>query len=224
MKNLYYPIILGLIALLGVNLQSCDNHKTYGELVDEENDAIEAFILKNDIKVISVKDFVAKDSTTAENEYVYFEDKGIYMNIIKKGVGKTILQDGTYDILSRFMEVAIDDIDRMGVHAGDTLVRNMYANGIPSLYLNPEEYKVTIKDKSYSGNFQGTSLMYQFYDQLTAVPGGWLLPLQYVKPTRTTESDNWARVKLIVPHSEGTNTAMRFVYPCFYEITYNLGK
>ncbi len=224
MKKLYYPILVGLIALLGLNLQSCDNHKTYGELVDEENEAIEAFILKNDIKVISKKEFFEKDSTTAENEYVFFEENGVYMNIVNKGAGKNILPDGTYDILSRFMEVAIDDIDRMGVHAGDTLVRNMYANGIPSLYKDPEEYKVTINKNQYSGNFQGTSLMFQFYDQLTAVPGGWLLPLQYVKPTRTTEADKWARVKLIVPHSEGTNTAARFVYPCFYEITYNLGK
>ena len=222
MKNLYFPILLSIIAFF--SLQSCDNHKTYGELVDEENDAIHAFIVKNDIKVISKKEFIEKDSTTAENEYVLFDDNGIYMNIVYKGEGKEILPEGTYDILSRFMEVSIDDIDQMGVHAGDTLVRNMYANGIPSLYLNPEEYKVTIKGQSYSGNFQGTSLMYQFYDQLTAVPGGWLLPLQYVKPTRTTESGKWARVKLIVPHSEGTNTAMRFVYPCFYEITYNLGK
>ena len=222
MKKFYYSILLSLVAFF--SLQSCDNHKTYGELVDDEEDAIKAFILKNDIKVISQKEFMEKDSVTANNEYVYFDDNGIYMNIVYKGEGEEILPNGTYDILSRFMEVAIDDIDRMGVHAGDTLVRNMYANGIPSLYLNPEEYKVTVKDYSYSGNFQGTSLMYQFYDHLTAVPSGWLFPLQYVKPTRTTKADKWARVKLIVPHSEGTNTAMRFVYPCFYEITYNLGK
>ena len=222
MKNLYYPILLGLIALF--NLQSCDNHKTYGELVDEENDAIRAFILKNDIKVISLQQFVEQDSTTAENEYVLFEDNGIYMNVVHKGEAKEILQNGTYDILSRFMEVAVADVRDMGIQAGDTLVRNMYANGLPQLYKDPEEYKVTIRDHQYAGSFQGTSLMFKFYDQLTAVPGGWLLPLQYVKPTRTTQSDKWARVKLIVPHSEGTNMAMRFVYPCFYEITYNLGK
>ena len=223
MKNLYYPILLSLIAFF--SLQSCDNHKTYGELVDEEEDAIHAFIMKNDIKVISKKEFFEKDSTTAKNEYVFFEENGIYMNIEHVGEGKTILHDGEYDILSRFVEISIDDIDQMGVHAGDTLVRNMYANEYPSLQLKPEEYKVTIDGESYSGKFlAGASLMYQMYDQLTAVPGGWLLPLQYVKPVRTNEAAKWARVKLIVPHSEGTTMAMRFVYPCYYEITYNLGK
>ena len=223
MKNLYFTIILGIITLLG--MQSCDNHKTYGELVDEEEDAIKAFILKNDIKVISKKEFCEKDSTTAANEYVFFEENGIYMHIDYKGEAKHILPDGEYEILSRFIEVAIDDVEQMGVHAGDTLVRNMYANQYPSMQLKPEEYKVTIEKDSYSGKFlNGASLMYQMYDQLTAVPGGWLLPLQYVKPVRTNESAKWARVRLIVPHSEGTNFAMRFVYPCFYEITYNLGK
>ena len=116
MKNLYFPILLSIIAFF--SLQSCNNHKTYGELVDEENDAIHAFIVKNDIKVISKKEFIEKDSTTAENEYVLFDDNGIYMNIVYKGQGKEILPDGTYDILSRFMEISIDDIDQMGVHAG----------------------------------------------------------------------------------------------------------
>ena len=222
MKNLYYPILLGLIAFF--SLQGCNNQKTYGELVDEENDAIKTFISKNNIKVISLQKFIEQDSTTAENEYVYFEDTGVYMHVVHKGEAAEVLKEGTYEILSRFLEIAVADIRDMGIQAGDTMLRNMYANGFPGLYKNPEEYKVTIKDNMYVGNFQGTSLMFQKYDNLTAVPGGWLLPLRYVKPTRTTQKDQLARVKLIVPHTEGTNLAMRFVYPCYYELTYDLGR
>ena len=222
MKKIYYQILLGVIAFF--SLQSCNNHKTYGELVDEENEAIERYLLENDIKVISKQEFLNNDSTTKENEYVYFEENGIYMNVIYKGAGQNILPEGSYDMLSRFIEIAIKDVKDMGVEAGDTLVRNMYANEYPSLQLKPEEYKVTIKDKAFTGQFNGYSLMYKTYEQDTAVPTGWMFPLLYLKPIRTNEAAKWARVKLIVPHTEGTRFAARFVYPCYYEITYNLGK
>jgi hypothetical protein len=65
--------------------------------------------------------------------------------------------------------------------------------------------------------------MYDTYEQ-TSVPTGWLLPLQYLKPSRTNSSEDVARVRLLVPHSAGTVTASRYVYPCYYEITYNLGR
>ena len=222
MKNKFYLILAGLIALF--SLQSCDNHKTYGELVDEEQDAIKAFIAKKDIEVISKNEFFANDTVTTGNQYVFFEDKGIYMHIDFIGEGESILPDGTYDILSRFIEISIDDIEDMHVQAGDTLVRNMHANEYPGMQLKPEEYKVIIQKQNYSGTFQGTSLMFQQYDGMTAVPTGWLFPLQFIKPTRTNEAAKLARVRLIVPHSEGTQFAARFVYPCYYEITYNLGK
>ena len=58
--------------------------------------------------------------------------------------------------------------------------------------------------------------------QTSAVPSGWLLPLRFLKVARTVDSEKIARVRLIVPHSEGTGTAMSAVYPCYYEITYSL--
>ena len=65
--------------------------------------------------------------------------------------------------------------------------------------------------------------MYSIYGT-TSVPSGWLIPLTYVKPSRTTSSEKVARVRLIVPHGQGTSQASQYVYPCYYEITYNLGK
>lgn len=219
MKKLYYFIVL--ICAISAGLQSCNDGKTYAEMKEEEADAINKYILDNDIKVISEKEFFEKDTMTAENEYVLFEESGVYMNIMCKGEGE-ILEEGTYDILSRFVEVCIKDVSDLGLSAGDTLLFNMHNNSYPSQLRYPEELKVTIGSSgSYSATFQGYSSMYQQY-QTTAVPSGWLVPLAFIKPVRTTQSDNLARVKIIVPHSEGTSSASRYVYPCLYEITYNL--
>ncbi|MDY3266822.1 MAG: DUF4827 domain-containing protein [Phocaeicola sp.] len=219
MKKLYYFIVL--ICAISAGLQSCNDGKTYAEMKEEEADAINKYILDNDIKVISEKEFFEKDTMTAENEYVLFEESGVYMNIMCKGEGE-ILEEGTYDILSRFVEVCIKDVSSLGLSAGDTLLFNMHNNSYPSQLMYPEEFKVTIGSSgSYSATFQGYSSMYKQY-QTTAVPSGWLVPLAFVKPVRTTQSDKLARVKIIVPHSEGTSYASRYVYPCLYEITYNL--
>lgn len=219
MKKLYYFIVL--ICAISAGLQSCNDGKTYAEMKEEEADAINKYILDNDIKVISEKEFFEKDTMTAENEYVLFEESGVYMNIMCKGEGE-ILEEGTYDILSRFVEVCMKDVSNLGLSAGDTILFNMHNNSYPSQLRYPEELKVTIGSSgSYSATFQGYSSMYQQY-QTTAVPSGWLVPLAFIKPVRTTQSDKLARVKIIVPHSEGTSSASRYVYPCLYEITYNL--
>ena len=53
-------------ALLAVCLavQACDNSKTYAEMLEEEKDAIKAFIKDSSIVVISQSEFYAQDSTT----------------------------------------------------------------------------------------------------------------------------------------------------------------
>ncbi len=222
MKNFYIQILLGLLVLVG--LQACNDGKTYGELVEEEEDAIARYISQHNIKVISKDQFFANDSTTAENEYAFFKDKGIYMNIVYPGDAEEILPDGSHVLLSRFVEVLMKDVPDLGRVTGDTLLKNMYANDYPGMQMKPEEYSVVIENKTnYMGTFTGRySLMARTYEGNTAVPTGWLFPLQFIKPARTTQSSKVARVKLILPHSEGSFYASRFVYPCFYEITYNL--
>lgn len=215
-------------------LQSCNDGKTYAEMKEDEADAINAWLSRNNISVISEKDFYAQDTLTKDNEYVLFEESGVYMNIVKKGPqytegeeleGKykgTVLGDGSQEILSRFVEVSVQDRSDLGISVGDTLLANLGVSN-PDYYIYPEEFKVTIDGTSYSATFQGNSLMYNQYGS-TAVPTGWLIPLKYIKPFRTTSSEQVARVRLIVPHSEGSSTASKYVYPCYYEITYNLGK
>lgn len=212
--------LLFVVCTVALGLQSCNNGKTYAEMKEEEADAIERFKSKLTDSIgatfISESQFIAQDSMTKANEFVLFDESGVYMNISYKGDGEKVLKDGNHYMLTRFMEIAIQSRDNM-FSAGDTLAGNLRMNSYPS----PEEFKVTISGNSYSGSFQGNSIMYQAYES-TAVPSGWLLPLRFLKVGRTTDSKKIARVRLIIPHSEGSSWAMRHVYPCYYEITYSL--
>ncbi len=63
-------------------------------------------------------------------------------------------------------------------------------------------------------------MMYQYHGS-ASVPGGWLVPLNYVNLGRPEyEGEETAKVRLIVPHSQGTPDASSSVIPCYYEITY----
>ena len=80
-------LTLFFFALLAVCLafQACDNSKTYAEMLEEEKDAIKAFIKDSSIVVISQSEFYAQDSTTdvSRNEYVQLAS-GVYMQIVDK--------------------------------------------------------------------------------------------------------------------------------------------
>ncbi len=217
MKKLFYLSVL--VYALSFSFQSCNNGKTYAEMKEEEADAINKFILDNDIKVISEKEFLENDTMTAENEFVLFDKSGVYMNIQYRGDGK-ILEEGRYNISSRFIEICIKDVPDMKISAGDTLNSNRY-----SPY--SENFLLTVgSSTSYSASFTNIaqSAMYEMYST-SAVPSGWLVPFAYLKMKSyisAPPSDKIARVKLIVPHSEGTSYATQYVYPCYYEITYDL--
>lgn len=220
MKKFYYLLLV--VVALSSGLQSCDNGKTYAEMKEDEADAINSYINQNDIKVISEAEFAAQDSTNlADNEYVLLEESGVYMHVSYRGNGKEVLSDGSYDMIARFVEVALQTRSEM-FEAGDTLMANMHILN-PDYYIEGEDFKLTISDGSYSASFTRSDnySMYGRYGTV-AVPSGWLIPLRYLKPSRTSRSDQQARVKLIVPHSEGTSTAQQYVYPCCYEIAYNL--
>lgn len=217
MKKNY--LLWAVTALIILALQSCNNGKTYAEMKEEEADAINKFIVENDIQVISEAEFAAQDSTTKENEYVLLDESGVYMHVDNRGPGKEVLGDGTYNMVARFVEVALQTRSDLGMTAGDTLLANFHVAN-PSYTTYGEDFKLTISGESYSASFIGkNSNMYNVYGTV-AVPSGWLIPLRYLKPGKTTDSGEIARVKLIVPHSEGTSSATQSVYPCFYELTY----
>ena len=183
---------LSLLAC-GLAFQACDNTKTYAEMLEDEKDAIKAFIRDSSITVISQTEFYRNDSTTKENEYVQLAS-GVYMNIVNKG--STNLADTVKpndQILVRFSEYSL--MDKV------TTVSNLgYAEVVAEV-----NYRVT--SSSIAGQFtQG--FMLNYYGP--AVPAGWLVPLDYVR--------DGACVKLIVPSKMGHSSAMQSVYPYYYYI------
>ncbi|WP_178794148.1 DUF4827 family protein [Bacteroidaceae bacterium] len=207
MKKL--SILLASVFLLGLVFQACNNGKTYAEMKEEEREAIKRFIEKEDINVISLSQFQEQDSTTNvdENQFVLFSDNGVYMQIIEEGNGEK-LEDGRYEVLARYIEKRI-------VEGGtvDTLSGNWF-------YPYPEEMQLTKSGKNFSATFT-SGQMYATYGT-TYVPSGWLIPFNYIKVGR--EISGRSKIRLIVPHSEGQSDASASVYPCYYEITYQLAR
>lgn len=213
-KEMMKKLGILLMCVLGiVGFQSCDNSKTYAELKEEERDAIQRFIELNDIKVISEDVFEEQDTITnlAENEFVLFEETGVYMQIIERGKGK-LLEDGRQGILARYVEERINSDGSV-----DTLSLNTEAN----LYPHPDEFILSKTGNSYSASFDNNSAMVDTHGT-NSVPGGWILPFKYLKVGRLTSARS--KIRLIVPHSQGSYTASTSVIPCYYEITYRLSE
>ena len=80
------------MALAAFTFMSCDDYETYGEKKEKERDAIAAYIAENNIKVIDEATFTANGEKTSveNNEYVYLEKSGIYMQIERRGAGEKL--------------------------------------------------------------------------------------------------------------------------------------
>ena len=208
-----FRILLMMVLGLGLAFQSCNDGKTYAEMKDEEREAIKRFIELNEIKVIDEDQFAAQDSTTnvAANEYVLFEESGVYMQVVQRGNGE-LLENGRHEILARYVEERI---------VLDGSVDTLSLNTIANLYAHPDEFILTKQDNSLSASFSTNGAMYAAQSS-AYVPTGWLLPLNYLKVGR--EISGRSKIKLILPHSQGTATASGQVFPCYYEITYQLSR
>lgn len=195
-----------LAALAAVAFASCDDYETYGDKKEKEQDAIEAYISANGINVIGESQFHSQgDSTSVEkNEYVYLDNSGVYMQIVRRGCGSQIEEDKQVNVLCRYYEYNILD------NAMQT--RNDYNNR------TFDKMSVVRQGATYSATF-ASGVMFSTYG--SSVPSGWLVPFPYIKIGRQdTPGEEIARVKLIVPHSQGQTYASQNVYPCFYDITY----
>ena len=170
-----------------------------------------------DLKVISEEEFYANDSITdtARNEFVLFQEDGIYMQIVSKGEGKTMIEmakeqstDSTISkgILCKFMEY---DIKNDYVCASNVNLTSI---------VDKMTCKYTHRSRSYTASFTEGQMMSTYG---STVPTGWLKPLDYIRLTRA--EGRKARIRLIIPHSSGTLTASGSVLPMYYEISYQLG-
>lgn len=195
-------IFITLIALLSGVMCSCEDYETYAEMKEKERGHINDYIKEQGIKVIDMETFEAQGNSTSveKNEFVLFEDKGVYMQIVRQGDGE-MMEDGERRVfMARYIEYNIE--------SGDTLSGNLYSN-------TPDFFICERNGDMFSASFtQG--YMYGIYG--SSVPSGWLLPLSYVTPGRP--NDKGAKVRLIVPHGEGTSIAAQYVYPTYYEINY----
>lgn len=220
MKKILFSVLAACVASTFIlTTTSCNEDETYAEQKDKEKKAIGQFLEDNDfvgkITPISEEQFYAQDSMTdlSRNEFVRFNDDGIYMQIVRKGNGPTMVElakdrkDSTVTrpLICKFLEYDIE--------GADTTYSNIYMSSINDKMLCTYSHY----GRSYTASFT-EGVMQSAYG--STVPKGWLKPLDYIRLTKVAGEE--AKVRLIVPHSSGTSNASGYVLPFYYEITYQI--
>jgi len=216
---------LALLAMLMLAFASCHHTETYAEQKERELTAINKFLVEDGINVISEETFKAQNYTTdlKRNEFVLFDNTGVYMQIVRQGCGEVLRDGETATVLCRFVEsnlmLGADSVTLTNI---SPIYRNDGTVTNPDLIV--EKMIVTNTQGTFNGIFDLTSLMYQNY-QSQVVPQGWLVPFSYIKLGRPSKADDEiAKVRLIVPHDQGNLAASRNVVPFYYEITFERGR
>lgn len=207
MKRLVY-ILLAIISVSSVLVSCKEDEITYAEQKERETKQIRKWLDEHDIYTIKMEEFL-KDTITdnpdtgpdrSRNEYVLFEDKGVYMQIVNRGEGRIMESDETWYMNTRYVETYIG--------SGDTLTMNLFQSV-------PDVFYVTRTGGNYTASYTN-GIMPTVYGN--SVPSAWLMVMPFIKPGLLNGSSA-AKVRLIVPHTEGTQAAASSVYPTFYEIT-----
>lgn len=221
MKNLLYSVLaVCAVSTSMFTISSCNDGETYAKQKRKEAGYIGQFIVDNEfvgsITAISEAQFYAQDTMTdvSKNEFVRFNEDGIYMQIVRKGEGPTMRElamehkDSTVTriILCKFLEYDIE--------GADTTHSNIYLASIE------DKMRCTYSafSRSYSGSFMQGGIMNASYGP--EVPSGWFKPLDFIRLTRV--DGEAAKVRIIIPHTSGTSNARAHVLPFYYEITYQL--
>ena len=201
-------LLLICLAAIAV-LSSCNDYETYGDKKEKERNAISKFISDYQIVVIDEDQFILQGYTTdtARNEFVKLNKSGVYMQIARPGCGEKLKDGETANICCRFREFNIE---------GDSATLR---NNTDIYAARVDVMRVTNTSGTFSGSFtQG--IMISVYGS-ASVPAGWLVPFSYIKVGRPKNfTDEKAKVRLIVPHSQGHTIAAQDVLPYYYEITY----
>jgi len=203
-------LILAVLSLLAISsvLSSCkEEEMTYAEQKERETQQVRDWLDKHDIDVISMRDFLMDTITnnpetgpdSSHNEYVLFEDNGVYMQIVRRGNDRKMNAGDTWKMNARYAEVYVG--------TGDTLTMNRFQ-------LEPDVFAVIRTGDKYTASFK-SGIMSRSYGN--SVPNSWIMTMPFIKPG-VLNSDG-AKVRIIAPHNQGTQTAAQNVYPTFYEIT-----
>ncbi len=203
-----------IIALLGVfclaALAACNDYETYGDKKEKERKAIRRFLSDSAIVVISEAEFHQRGDVTdtKRNEFVYLDNTGVYMQIVHKGCGTPIADGEQTDLLVRFVEICLMDSS--------------------ALYNDTHPYDVDVMNVTRSGSTYTASFTeglmkstYGLNGQAYGAAQGYLVAFPYINVGRPrTADDHVAKVRLIVPHSQGHTVATNYVYPYYYEFTF----
>ena len=136
------------------------------------------------------------------------------MQIVRKGEGATMVEMSkktadstvTRPLLCKFLEYDIE--------SADTTSSNIYTPSIfDKMICTYSHYS-----RSYTASFT-EGIMYKTYG--SSVPKGWLKPLNFIRLTKVRGRE--AKVRIIVPHTQGHTYATSGVYPCLYDITFEKG-
>ena len=205
MKKLVYTLLTLVMVTVFV---SCNSYETYGEKKERERNAIAEYIREFDVKVITEAEFTEKGNKTdvSQNEFVYLTKSGVYLQIIREGCGDQLEENKLVGILCRFEEFNIleDTIQLSNL----LLARSNYL----------DKMNVTRTGSNFTGSFERGMMMSAYGS--ASVPNAFMIPLKYIKIGRPQEAgDETAKVKMIVPHTQGQSDAQQKVYPCVYTIT-----
>ena len=203
-------ILLFMIAAIVV-LASCNDYETYGDQKEKERNAINKFIADSSITVISEDVFNQNGYKTdlTRNEFVKLDKSGVYMQIVRQGCGTKLQNGETANLICRCREFNIMK-DTLAVET-----TSYYSAACPDIM------RVSCTSGTFTASFTKSIAynMYYCYGS-AAVPAGWLIPLTYVNVgVPQSDDDEIAKVRLIVPHSQGHSVATQNVTPYYYELT-----
>ena len=203
--------ILLLIIAAVVVFASCNDYETYGDQKEKERNAINKFIADSSITVISEDVFNQNGQKTdlKRNEFVKLDKSGVYNQIVRQGCGTKLQNGETANLICRCTEINIMK-DTIGV-----VTNAFYAASYPDIM------RVSCTSGTFTASFTKAVAynMYYCYGS-AAVPAGWLVPLSYVNVgVPQNDDDEIAKVRLILPHSQGHTAATSNVSPYYYELT-----
>lgn len=190
---------------------ACDDYETYGEKKDKERDAINQFIADSAIVVINEAQFRSQDNTTnlERNEFVYLDNSGVYMQIVRRGCGTPLADGESTVLLVRFLEQCIQDT--LGIYND----AQAFAPDYMSISRSGSTYSATFTSGRWYNTYASS------YSSTATVPNGLLVPFPYINVGRPRSADEEiAKVRLIVPHSQGHTVASSYVYAYYYEMTF----
>lgn len=201
MKRILYLLVAFVV--VSVMFMSCNDEETYAEQKEREAKNIKKWISNHDINVISMSEFLKDTITdTVRNEYVLFSDNGVYMQIVNRGdsMSRVLLPGEMWTMNARFVEVYVS--------TGDTMTMNKFQQ-------EPDAFYIKRTGDNYTASFT-SGIMASVYG--SSVPSSWIMVFPFIKPG-ALNGKSAAKVRLIVPHTSGTQAASASVYPTFYEIT-----